>query len=107
MWILLSLLLVVILYKIEKNIMPNVKDLIIKVDELKETLSNEKNEVYQILLKLNKTIVDLKAIIEEGGTKEEREELAAKLEELKESLENTVNPNEDYDWSYNGGVPPM
>lgn len=87
--------------------MPNVKDLIIKVDELKETLSNEKNEVYQILLKLNKTIVDLKAIIEEGGTKEEREELAAKLEELKESLENTVNPNEDYDWSYNCGVPPM
>lgn len=66
-----------------------------KVDALQAALDAEQQEIQDAIAALNATIQELKDQIanNQGGTVEERQVLADKLDAIKADLEGTVNNN--------------
>jgi len=85
-----------------KKIMASIQELSLKVDALAGLLDEEQAQVESLLTILNDTIAELRdqvsnlnAIIADGGTAEQRAEIAAKLDALAADLESTVS-DEDF-----------
>lgn len=76
------------------QIMANIQQLNAKVDELQTALDAEQEEVRLAIEALNQSIADLQAMVTEGGTAEERQALADKLESIKSDLEGTISSKE-------------
>ena len=90
----LTINIIIVIYLTFKihNIMPTIQELISKVDDLQVAIDNEQDEIVAAIEKLNGTIAELQALVEEGGTKEQRQLLADKLEALKQDLVSTITP---------------
>lgn len=78
--------------KFLKEIMANIQELQAKVDALQASLDAEQEQVAAAIAALQQSIIDLQAIVADGGTAEERQALADKLDEIKSDLESTVAP---------------
>lgn len=79
------------------TIMSQVTDLIAKVDELKVSLDVEQAQVAATIAALEAAVgtletvnAELQALVAEGGTVAERQELADKIEAVKLDLESTI-----------------
>lgn len=70
--------------------MNSIKELAQKVDALQVSLDNEQAQVAAAIAGLEQTIVDQLALIADGGTVEERQAIADKLDAIKADLENTI-----------------
>ena len=75
--------------KINK-IMADITQLTEKVDALQVALDAEQEQIAAAIAALNQTIVDLQALVADGGTPEQRQALADKLDAIKTDLEGTV-----------------
>lgn len=76
-----------------KHIMASIAQLTEKVDALQLALDTEQQEIQDAITALNTTIQELRDQIanNDGGTVEERQALADKLDAIKSDLEGTVN----------------
>lgn len=72
------------------KIMASIKDLNAKVDQLQAVLDAEQEQVAAALAKLEQAIANLEAIIEDGGTPEERQALSDKLDAVMVDLQSTI-----------------
>ncbi len=72
------------------NIMANITELTQKVDELQVALDAEQEQIRVAIEDLNQAIEDLQAMVADGGTAEERQALADKLDAIKGDLEQTI-----------------
>jgi hypothetical protein len=70
--------------------MASIQELSEKVDALQVSLDLEQEAVNNAIAGLSQTIADLQALIVDGGTAEQRQELADKLDAIKADLEGTV-----------------
>jgi hypothetical protein len=77
-----------------KKIMASIQELSEKVDALQVSLDLEQEAVNNAIAGLSQTIADLQALIVDGGTAEQRQELADKLDAIKADLEGTVDEGE-------------
>jgi hypothetical protein len=75
-----------------KKIMANITELTAKVDSLQASLDAEQQQIADAIAALNQSIVDLQALVTDGGTVEQRQALADKLDSIKTDLEGTVAP---------------
>jgi septal ring factor EnvC (AmiA/AmiB activator) len=75
-----------------KKIMANITELTAKVDALQTALDAEQQQIADAIAALNQSITDLQALVADGGTAEERQALADKLDAIKTDLEGTVAP---------------
>lgn len=71
-------------------IMASIAQLTKKVDDLQASLDAEQAQIAAAIAQLQTTIDDLRANATEGGTAEERQALADKLDAIKSDLEGTV-----------------
>jgi ABC-type transporter Mla subunit MlaD len=82
-------------YIIKQNteIMATIAQLTEKVDALQASLDAEQQEIQDAINALNTTVQELRDQIanNEGGTVEERQALADKLDSIKSDLEGTIN----------------
>jgi chromosome segregation ATPase len=82
-------------YIIKQNteIMATIAQLTEKVDALQASLDAEQQEIQDAINALNTTVQELRDQIanNEGGTVEERQALADKLDAIKSDLEGTIN----------------
>jgi ABC-type transporter Mla subunit MlaD len=78
---------------INQNTMASIAQLTEKVNALQTSLDAEQQEIQDAIAGLNVTIQELRDQIanNEGGTVEERQALADKLDAIKSDLEGTVN----------------
>lgn len=78
---------------INKNTMASIAELTQKVDALQAALDAEQQEIQDAIAALNTTVQELRDQIanNEGGTVEERQALADKLDAIKSDLEGTVS----------------
>jgi ABC-type transporter Mla subunit MlaD len=78
---------------INQNTMESIDQLIEKVNALQTSLDAEQQEIQDAIAALNTTVQELRDQIanNEGGTVEERQALADKLDAIKSDLEGTVN----------------
>ena len=76
----------------QHEIMASITELTAKVDALQTSLDAEQEQIKTAIDGLNQSITDLQAIVAEGGTAEERQALADKLDAIKTDLEGTVAP---------------
>lgn len=90
--LMLTIIFIILIYLTTKihKIMPTLQELINQVDDLQVALDNEQNEIAEAIGKLNATIAELQELVEEGGTKEQRQLLADKLVALKQDLVSTI-----------------
>jgi septal ring factor EnvC (AmiA/AmiB activator) len=72
------------------TIMANINDLTAKVDALQASLDAEQQQIADAIAALNQSIIDLQAMVADGGTVEERQALADKLDAIKADLEGTI-----------------
>lgn len=70
--------------------MANIQELAQKVDALQVALDVEQEQIAAAIEALNQAIADLQAMVAEGGTPEERQALADKLDAIKADLESTI-----------------
>ena len=70
--------------------MATIQELSNKVDELQVALDNEQAQILAAIEDLNDTIAELRDLVADGGTAEERQALADKLDAIKSDLENTI-----------------
>lgn len=73
-----------------EKIMASIQELSDKVDALQVSLDLEQAAVASAISGLNQTISDLQALLVDGGTAEQRQALADKLDAIKADLEGTV-----------------
>lgn len=75
-----------------KHIMASIAQLTEKVDALQTALDAEQQEIQEAIAALNTTVQELRDQIanNEGGTVEERQALADKLDAIKTDLEGTI-----------------
>lgn len=71
--------------------MANIADLAAKVDALQTALDTEQQEIADAIAALQQSITDLQAMVADGGTVEERQALADKLDAIKADLEGTIS----------------
>lgn len=78
-----------------KHIMATLTQLTEKVEALQTALDTEQQEIQDAIAALNTTIQELRDQIanNDGGTVEQRQALADKLDSIKTDLEGTVNNN--------------
>lgn len=76
----------------QKTILMNIEELTAKVDALQTSLDAVQAQIAESSEALNQTISDLTAIVSDGGTEEQRQALADKLDSIKTDLEGTVPP---------------
>lgn len=76
-------------------IMATIRELTEKVDALQVALDAEQEQIAAAIAALNVTIEDLRVIVADGGTAEERQALADKLDTIVADLEATVTPEEE------------
>ena len=90
--LMLTIIFIILMYLTTKihKIMPTLQELINQVDDLQVALDNEQNEIAEAIGKLSATIAELQELVEEGGTKEQRQLLADKLVALKQDLVSTI-----------------
>lgn len=90
--LMLTIIFIILIYLTTKihKIMPTLQELINQVDDLQVALDNEQNEIAEAIGKLSATIAELQELVEEGGTKEQRQLLADKLVALKQDLVSTI-----------------
>ena len=74
-----------------KKIMASIQELSEMVDQLQQSLDLEQEAVSSAIASLEQTIADLQTLIVDGGTAEQRQELADKLAAIKVDLEGTVD----------------
>lgn len=81
---------------INQNTMASIAQLTEKVDALQTALDAEQQEIQDAIAALNTTVQELRDQIanNEGGTVEERQALADKLDAIKSDLEGTINKPE-------------
>ena len=72
------------------NIMATITELTAKVDELQVALDAEQEQIRAAIEALNQAIADLQVLVAEGGTAEERQALADKLDAIKADLVATI-----------------
>lgn len=72
------------------DIMASIQELTAKVDALQTALDEEQAVIKAAIDALNQTVTDLQAIVSEGGTTEERQALADKLDAITEDLKGTI-----------------
>ena len=72
------------------KIMANITELTQKVDDLQVSLDAEQEQIRLAIEALNQAIADLQLLVVEGGTPEQRQALADKLDAIKGDLENTI-----------------
>lgn len=77
-----------------KTIMASIQQLSEMVDQLQQSLDLEQEAVSSAIASLEQTIADLQALIVDGGTAEQRQALADKLDVIKADLEGTVDEGE-------------
>lgn len=70
--------------------MATITELSQKVDDLQVALDAEQEQILAAIAGLNETIAALQALVVEGGTAEERQALADKLDAIKADLESTI-----------------
>lgn len=73
--------------------MASISELSSKVDALQAALDSEQQEIADAIAQLNQTISDLQAIVSDGGTAEERQAIADKLDAITTDLQGTINAN--------------
>lgn len=71
--------------------MANIAELTAKVDALQASLDQEQQEIADAIAALQQSITDLQAMVADGGTVEERQALADKLDAIKADLEGTIS----------------
>ncbi len=71
-------------------IMATIADLTEKVDALQVALDNEQAQILAAITDLEETIAELQDLVADGGTAEERQALADKLDVIKSDLEATI-----------------
>ncbi len=76
------------------NIMATIAQLTEKVDNLQVALDAEQEQIREAIENLNAAIASLEAMLADGGTPEQRQELADKLDTIKSDLESTVSDEE-------------
>lgn len=74
----------------QNKIMATLQELETKVDELQVALDAEQQSIAEAIAALTQTITDLQALVADGGTVEQRQAIADKLDALKADLEGTV-----------------
>lgn len=70
--------------------MANIQELTDKVDALQVALDAEQEQIAAAIAALQATIDELKALVADGGTPEQRQALADKLDAIKSDLEATI-----------------
>lgn len=70
--------------------MASIQELTAKVDALQTALDNEQAQIKDAIDGLTQTVTDLQAIIADGGTAEERQALADKLDAVITDLQGTI-----------------
>jgi ABC-type transporter Mla subunit MlaD len=73
------------------HIMASIAQLSQKVDQLQAALDSEQQEIADAIAQLNQTISELQAIVSDGGTTEERQAIADKLDAITSDLQGTIN----------------
>lgn len=73
-----------------KIIMANIAELTEKVDALQVALDNEQVQILGAIADLEQSIADLQVIVADGGTAEQRQALADKLDAIKSDLVATI-----------------
>lgn len=74
------------------QIMANIQELTAKVNELQTALDAEQVQIMEAINQLNEEITRLREDVAQGGTVEERQALADRLDAIKADLEGTVTP---------------
>lgn len=72
------------------NIMATILELTEKVDALQVALDNEQAQIAAAIGALEQTVADLEALIVDGGTEEQRQALADKLDAVIADLQSTI-----------------
>lgn len=75
--------------KLDK-LMANIHELQAQVAQLQADLDAEQQQIADAIAALNQTIVDLQAMVAEGGTAEERQALADALTAISDDLKGTI-----------------
>ncbi len=75
---------------LNNQLVMNIADLTAKVDALQASLDTEQQQIADAIAALNQSIIDLQAMVADGGTAEERQALADKLDAIKSDLEGTI-----------------
>ena len=73
-----------------KLIMNSIKDLTEKVDALQVSLDNEQAEIAKAIEGLQATVAELNVLVADGGTAEQRQALADKLDAIQKDLQATI-----------------
>lgn len=73
--------------------MASIQQLNDKLDELQVSLDNEQAQILDAIAALEQTILDLQAIVADGGTEAERQALLDKMDAIKADLESTIPDN--------------
>lgn len=76
--------------KHQHEIMASIQELTAKVDALQTALDAEQEQIKAAIDGLTQTVTDLQAIVAEGGTAEERQALADKLDAITTDLKGTI-----------------
>lgn len=71
--------------------MASIAQLTEKVEALQTALDNEQEQIQAAIAGLNETITQLRTDVAEGGTAEQRQALADKLDGIKTDLEGTIS----------------
>ena len=72
------------------TIMANIQELKAQVAQLQADLDTEQQQVADALAALNQAIAELQAMVADGGTPQERQELADALTAISEDLKGTI-----------------
>ena len=72
------------------TIMATIAQLTQKVDDLQAALDAEQQEILAAIAELETAVAELQALVADGGTQEQRQALADKLDAVKADLESTV-----------------
>lgn len=72
--------------------MASIQELNAKVDTLQAALDAEQEQIATAIQALQTTVTDLQALIADGGTTEERQAVADKLDKAIADLKATVQP---------------
>lgn len=76
------------------NMANSIADLNAKADALQVALDQEQEQIAAAISKLENTVSDLKALVAEGGTAEERQALADKFDVITADLKGTIADDE-------------
>lgn len=72
-------------------LMANMQDLSAKVDSLQTALDTEQEQIAAAISALEQTVTNLQEMVTEGGTAEERQALADKIDSIKNDLQGTIS----------------